>query len=113
MKERDNASQAVVRRAWDEKTQGIALGSTTMTPTDRPDTTMQLDDAAHTFRIDASLGDLMVLRSELSVSAGAKLADMPYARYLQHLGTLGYSLLDESVDMSAELATLQNHVTLK
>jgi hypothetical protein len=74
---------------------------------------MQLRDAAHTFGIGASLGDQMVLRSELSVSAGAKLAGMPYARHLQHLGTLGYSMLDESVDMSAELATLQSHMTLK
>ncbi len=74
---------------------------------------MQLNDAAHTFGIGASLGDQMVLRSELSVSAGAKLAGMPYARYLQHLGTLGYSMLDESVDMQAELATLQSHIALK
>jgi hypothetical protein len=74
---------------------------------------MQLDDAAHTFGIGASVGDQMVLRSELSVSAGAKLAGMPYARYLQHLGTLGYSMLDESVDMSAEVATLQSHMSLK
>jgi hypothetical protein len=74
---------------------------------------MQLHDAAHTFGIGASVGDQMVLRSELSVSAGAKLAGMPYARYLQHLGTLGYSMLDEPVDMPAELATLQSHMSLK
>jgi hypothetical protein len=84
-----------------------------MKPTDRPDTTMQLGDASHAFGIGASSGDQIVLRSELSISAGAKLAGMPYARYLQHLGTLGYSMLDESVDMSVELATLQGHMSLK
>jgi hypothetical protein len=84
-----------------------------MKPANRSDTTMQFDDASHTFGIRASLGDQMVLRSELSVSAGAKLTGMPYARYLQHLGTLGYSMLDESADMSAELATLQSHIALK
>jgi hypothetical protein len=92
---------------------GIALASTTMKPADRPDTTMQLHDAAHTVGIGASVCDQMVLRSELSLSAGAKLAGMPYPRYLQHLGTLGYSMLDESADMQAELATLQSHMTLK
>jgi hypothetical protein len=81
--------------------------------TDRPDTTMQLEDDSHTFGIGASSADQMVLRSELSVSAGAKLAGVPYARYLQHLGTLGYSMLDESLDMQAELATLQSHMSLK
>jgi hypothetical protein len=84
-----------------------------MKPTDRPDTNTQAHDASHTFNIGASLGDQMVLCSELSVSAGAKLAGMSYARYLQHLGTLGYRMLDESVDMQAELATLQSHIALK
>ncbi len=99
--------------AQNPKTYGIAVASTTMKPADRSDTTMQFDDASHTFGIRASLGDQMVLRSELSVSVGAKLAGVPYARYLQHLGTLGYSMLDESVDMQAELATLQSHIALK
>jgi hypothetical protein len=81
--------------------------------TQRPNTATQLHDASHAIGLGASLGDQMVLRSELSVSAGAKLAGMPYARYLQHLGTLGYSMLDGSVDMSAELAILQSHMPLK
>jgi hypothetical protein len=84
-----------------------------MEPTDRPNSTIQLHDASHTFGIGASLSDQMVLRSELSVSAGAKLSGMPYARYLQHLGTLGYSMLDESADLQVELQTLQNHIAFK
>jgi hypothetical protein len=47
-----------------------------------------------------------VQSGELSVSAGAKIAGMPYARYLQHLGGIGYSMLDESADLAAELAIL-------
>ena len=60
--------------------------------------------------INIALADKLVLQAELSVAAGAKSASMPYARYLQHLGALGYSMLDESTDLAAELALLQDHV---
>lgn len=60
--------------------------------------------------VNVSLADKLVLQAELSVAAGAKLASMPYARYLQHLGALGYSMRDESTDLAAELALLQNHL---
>ena len=60
--------------------------------------------------VNVALADKLVLQAELSVAAGAKLADMPYARYLQHLGALGYSMLDESTELGAELALLQSHV---
>jgi hypothetical protein len=50
--------------------------------------------------------DRLVQSGELSVSAGAKIAGMPYARYLQHLSAIGYSMLDESADLAAELALL-------
>lgn len=46
----------------------------------------------------------------MSVAAGAKLAGLPYARYLQHLGALGYSMLDESANLRDELALLQHHL---
>ena len=61
--------------------------------------------------VNVALADKLVLQAELSVAAGAKLAGMAYARYLQHLGALGYSMLDESTDQAAELALLQNHLT--
>jgi prevent-host-death family protein len=71
---------------------------------------LPFNDALLTSGVSVALADKMVLQAELSVAAGAKLAGMPYARYLQHLGALGYSMLDESADMAAELATLQTHL---
>jgi prevent-host-death family protein len=71
---------------------------------------LPFNDALLTSGVSVALADKMVLQAELSVAAGAKLAGMPYARYLQHLGALGYSVLDESADMGAELATLQRHL---
>jgi prevent-host-death family protein len=71
---------------------------------------LPFNDALLTSGVSVALADKMVLQAELSVAAGAKLAGMPYARYLQHLGALGYSMLDESGDMDAELATLQRHL---
>ena len=59
--------------------------------------------------ISVALDEKLVLQAELSVAAGAKLAGMDYARYLQHLGAFGYSMLDESADLAAELALLQTH----
>ncbi len=57
--------------------------------------------------VNVALADRLVRQGELSVAAGAKLAGLPYARYLQHLGACGYSMLDESADLDAELALLQ------
>ena len=71
---------------------------------------LPFNDALLTSGVSVALADKMVLQAELSVAAGAKLAGMPYARYLQHLGALGYSMLDESADMAAELAALQTHL---
>jgi antitoxin (DNA-binding transcriptional repressor) of toxin-antitoxin stability system len=67
--------------------------------------------------LDAGVGvayaDRLVQSGELSVSAGAKIAGMPYARYLQHLGAIGYSMVDESADLAAELALLPAKTTPK
>jgi prevent-host-death family protein len=71
---------------------------------------LPFNDALLTSGVSVALADKMVLQAELSVAAGAKLAGMPYARYLQHLGTLGYSMLDDSADIGAELGTLQKHL---
>lgn len=71
---------------------------------------LPFNDALLTSGVSVALADKMVLQAELSVAAGAKLAGMPYARYLQHLGALGYSMLDDSTDIDAELATLQSHL---
>lgn len=60
--------------------------------------------------VSVSLADRLVQSGELSLSSGAKLARMPYARYLQHLGTLGYSLLDENTSLDAELDLLDDSV---
>ena len=61
---------------------------------------------------DAALlkADKLVQTGELSVSAGAKLAAMDYANYLRHLGTLGYSMLDDEANLDAELALLQDRL---
>ena len=59
--------------------------------------------------VNVALADKLVLQGELSVAAGAKLAKLPYARYLQHLSLLGYSLLDEAGDIGAELVLLEQH----
>ena len=56
--------------------------------------------------VSVSLADRLVQSGELSTSSGAKLAGMPYARYLQHLGAMGYSLLDETARLADELALL-------
>ena len=61
--------------------------------------------------VHVALADKLVQQGELSIAAGAKLASLPYARYLQHLGALGYSMLDESADLDAELALLQANLT--
>ena len=53
-----------------------------------------------------SLADKLVKGGELSVASGAKLACMPYALYLQHLGAMGYSYLDESTNLAEELVLL-------
>ena len=56
--------------------------------------------------VSISLADKLVQSGELSVASGAKLACMPYARYLQHLVAMGYSCLDEHAQLDAELALL-------
>ena len=72
---------------------------------------MPFNDALLKAGVSVALADKLVLKAELSVAAGAKLAGLPYARYLQHLGALGYSMLGESSDTDAELALLQRHLS--
>lgn len=74
---------------------------------------LPFSDALLASGVSVALADKMVLQAELSVAAGAKLAGMPYARYLQHLGAMGYSMLDESADLEAELSLLQSHLPPK
>ena len=71
---------------------------------------MPFNDALLRAGVNVALADKLVLKAELSVAAGAKLAGLPYARYLQHLGALGYSMLDESTDIDAELGLLQDRL---
>jgi prevent-host-death family protein len=68
---------------------------------------LPFDDAMLKAGVCVALADKLVQSGELSVSAGAKLAAMPYARYLQHLGSIGYSMLETS-DLEAELNVLKN-----
>ena len=72
---------------------------------------MPFNDALLKAGVSVALADKLVLKAELSVAAGAKLAGLPYARYLQHLGALGYSMLGEASDIDAELALLQRHLS--
>ena len=72
---------------------------------------MPFNDALLKAGVSVALADKLVLKAELSVAAGAKLAGLPYARYLQHLGALGYSMLDEASNIASELALLQRHVS--
>jgi prevent-host-death family protein len=74
---------------------------------------LPFNDALLASGVSVALADKLVLQAELSVASGAKLAGMPYARYLQHLGTLGYSMLDDAADMTAELTALQQHLAGK
>lgn len=67
---------------------------------------LPFDDALLQAGVSVALADKLVLNGELSVAAGAKLAGLPYAHYLQHLGHLGYSMLAEA-DLDAELAALK------
>ena len=71
---------------------------------------MPFNDALLKAGVSVALADKLVLKAELSVAAGAKLAGLPYARYLQHLGALGYSMLGESSDIDVELALLQRYL---
>jgi prevent-host-death family protein len=71
---------------------------------------LPFNDAMLRAGVNVALADKLVMNGELSVAAGAKLASLPYARYLQHLGSLGYSMLDVAPNLSAELAILQGHM---
>ena len=68
---------------------------------------LPFNDALLQSGVNVALADKLVQSGELSVAAGAKLSGMAYARYLQHLSALGYSMLaDVGVDLDDELATL-------
>ena len=66
---------------------------------------LPFDDLLLRTGVAVALADKLVQSGELSIAAGAKLASMPYASYLRHLGELGVSMLD-SHDLSAELDAL-------
>ena len=67
---------------------------------------LPFDEAMLAAGVSVALADRLVQSGELSVAAAANLSGMPYARYLQHLGAMGYSLLDEASDLDQELSTL-------
>jgi len=67
---------------------------------------LPFDDALLHAGVNIALADKLVQSGELSVGAGAKLAAMPYAAYLQHLGSTGYSMLGDA-DLDDELASLE------
>ena len=75
---------------------------------------LPFNDAMLLSGVSVALADKMVMGGELSVAAGAKLAGLPYARYLQHLGAMGYSMLDDEdangVNLPAELSVLQQYL---
>ncbi len=71
---------------------------------------MPFNDALLQSGVSVAMADKLVRDGELSVAAGAKLAGLPYARYLQHLGACGYSMVDETSDLAAELVLLQSHL---
>ena len=73
---------------------------------------LPFNDAMLQAGVSVALADKMVMSGELSVAAGAKLAGLPCARYMQHLGALGYSMIDEgaSADLPTELALLMRHL---
>ena len=67
---------------------------------------LPFDDALLQAGVHVALADKLVQSGELSVAAGAKLSGMPYAKYLQHLGSLGVSLFTGG-DLDAELRALE------
>jgi hypothetical protein len=67
---------------------------------------MEKNEASKT-GVTVAYANRLVKSGELSVSAEAKIAGIPYARYLQHLGAIGNSMLDESTELVAELAILR------
>lgn len=68
---------------------------------------LPFDDALLRSGVNLALADKLVQSGELSVGAAAKLAGMPYARYLQHLGAMGVSMLDAEADLDAETKLLR------
>jgi prevent-host-death family protein len=68
---------------------------------------LPFDDVMLQAGVAVALADRLVQSAELSISSGAKLAGMPYARYLQHLGSIGYDMLDVA-QIDDELATLRS-----
>ncbi len=71
---------------------------------------LPFDDTPLKAGVNVALADKLVQSGELSVAAGANLAAMPYASYLRHLGTLGYSLLDDAANLDTELSLLQKQL---
>jgi prevent-host-death family protein len=68
------------------------------------------NDALLMSGVNVALADNLVHKGEISVSVGAKLAMMPYDRYLRHLGQQGYSFMAED-NFAEELAGELKHLT--
>ena len=66
---------------------------------------LPFDDALLSAGVNIALADSLVQSGELSVGAGAKLAGMTHSAYMQHLGSIGHSLLG-ATDLDDELASL-------
>lgn len=68
---------------------------------------LPFDEALLKSGVSVALADKLVASGELSMGAGAKLAGLPYADYLQHLCANGYSMLDDTLDtLASEIDTL-------
>ena len=68
---------------------------------------LPFDDAMLAAGVNIALADKMVQNGELSLGAGAKLAGLPYAVYMQHLGSIGYSMIAEVGNFEDELELLK------
>jgi prevent-host-death family protein len=68
---------------------------------------LPFNDAMLEAGVAIALADKLVQTGELSISSAAKLAAMPYALYLQHLGSIGYSMLSAD-DIETELDLITN-----
>jgi prevent-host-death family protein len=63
---------------------------------------LPFDDRMLACGVSIALADRLVQSGELSVGSAAKLAAMPYAQYLQHLGSIGVNLFETDA-LDAEL----------
>jgi prevent-host-death family protein len=67
------------------------------------------NDALLMSGVNVALADNLVQRGDISIAVGAKLAMMPYDRYMRHLGQQGYSFMAED-NFAEELASDLTHL---